>query len=568
MKKITILLFLCLSTSIFAQNKIIYVDKTAMGANDGSSWQNAFIDLQKAIFSAGNKDSIFISQGEYLPTTTKIRSKSFNLANSITILGGFKGGIVNSFERNTGKYPTILSGNIGAKDSTDNCYNVIKIIGLDVEANIDGITITEGNANIPTSTTYSDAQGGGVYIKGNSNTTIHFNNCRILSNTSASFGGGVNISSTNGISFPDVTFSKCIFENNRSLLGGAVSATGINNSNKILFSNCDFNNNYAKIGAAVHLDDAGLKTSIKIFKCNFISNSIIDDSGGSGGGIRFSQGNFGTEMLIDSTNFIRNEANDEGGGLAIYSNINTVANVQIKNSRFIDNKAINGQQIVVSQLSNGVQTAKLPKIQIINCIFDDNVNSDGYQLFAEGVMLKVVNSTFFSANSNFIKLYNVVENTQVNILNNLFRTTNDNKFIYFYAFKQMNVTLSNNIFLQKKMIIESSSNTDSMKMNINNNIFTSKDLDSTKTIKLPVGSIVILKNNQFSTVPNFVDASKFDFHLLPCSPAINAGNNTYATDLLTDLDGIPRIAYKKIDIGLYEFQDFKINLWRRCCFLR
>ena len=40
------------------------------------------------------------------------------------------------------------------------------------------------------------------------------------------------ISSTNGISFPDVTFSKCIFENNRSIIGGAFSATGINNSNK------------------------------------------------------------------------------------------------------------------------------------------------------------------------------------------------------------------------------------------------------------------------------------------------------------------------------------------------
>jgi Secretion system C-terminal sorting domain len=47
--------------------------------------------------------------------------------------------------------------------------------------------------------------------------------------------------------------------------------------------------------------------------------------------------------------------------------------------------------------------------------------------------------------------------------------------------------------------------------------------------------------------------------LQPCSPAINAGNNTFSDSLKIDIEGKKRIFYSKIDIGPYEFQDFKIN---------
>jgi hypothetical protein len=59
--------------------------------------------------------------------------------------------------------------------------------------------------------------------------------------------------------------------------------------------------------------------------------------------------------------------------------------------------------------------------------------------------------------------------------------------------------------------------------------------------------------NNLDVAPMFVDPVNGDYHLRPASLCINAGTN--ATGLLpaTDLDGSPRIAGAKVDLGCYEF---------------
>lgn len=53
--------------------------------------------------------------------------------------------------------------------------------------------------------------------------------------------------------------------------------------------------------------------------------------------------------------------------------------------------------------------------------------------------------------------------------------------------------------------------------------------------------------------PLFVDAAGGNLRLQPCSPAINAGDNS-ANSADKDLDGNPRIANNTIDMGAYEYQ--------------
>jgi hypothetical protein len=55
----------CLAASAMA--KVIYVDGSAAGAGDGTSWGNAFPYLQDALAIAGPGDEVRVAQGIYRP---------------------------------------------------------------------------------------------------------------------------------------------------------------------------------------------------------------------------------------------------------------------------------------------------------------------------------------------------------------------------------------------------------------------------------------------------------------------------------------------------------------------
>ena len=83
----------------FTYGKVIYVDDDAVGANDGTSWENAYIYLQDAFTDANSAEKpveIHVAQGIYKPDhgagiTLGHPNEKFQLLNGVTVLGGFAG---------------------------------------------------------------------------------------------------------------------------------------------------------------------------------------------------------------------------------------------------------------------------------------------------------------------------------------------------------------------------------------------------------------------------------------------------------------------------------------------
>ena len=107
---------------------ILYVDDGATGANDGSSWSDAYVYLQDALAAAeasgGVVSEIRVAQGVYQPDrgagqTAGDRDATISLVNGVAIRGGYAGwGAADPDERDLTAYESILAGDLDGDDAT------------------------------------------------------------------------------------------------------------------------------------------------------------------------------------------------------------------------------------------------------------------------------------------------------------------------------------------------------------------------------------------------------------------------------------------------------------------
>ncbi|MEO6038125.1 MAG: hypothetical protein ABIQ93_06900 [Saprospiraceae bacterium] len=109
--KTTITLILFLQTCFLLAQTTRYVNQNVPGGlQNGSSWENAFPDLQQALAIAQAGDTIWVAAGTYMPTPNGDRSSSFWLISATVLYGGFNGTETAFTQRNPVANPTILSG--------------------------------------------------------------------------------------------------------------------------------------------------------------------------------------------------------------------------------------------------------------------------------------------------------------------------------------------------------------------------------------------------------------------------------------------------------------------------
>jgi hypothetical protein len=277
-----------------ASATVYYVDVNVVGGSQtGFDWANAWPDLQTALNNMllGANDKIFVAEGTYKPGTT--RASSFILKSGVAVLGGFQHGTNPTIaQRNPTLYPTILSGDIGtANVDSDNCYHVVRAIGPVNKpnpanvggyfGNLDGFTITGGNATGATSSNGGiSGDGGGIYIAApglNGSVAVEtlIQRCRITDCKcdSTGLGGGIFITTNtqvgSGIAKPAIV--DCRIDHCRGAVGGGV---GTLNAHARLIS-CRIDNNRGDEGGGVGIADR----HVEFLNC-LLNANISDDNGG------------------------------------------------------------------------------------------------------------------------------------------------------------------------------------------------------------------------------------------------------------------------------------------------
>ncbi|MFN0214911.1 MAG: choice-of-anchor Q domain-containing protein [Saprospiraceae bacterium] len=591
-----------------------FVNQAAMsGLQNGTSWSDAFLDLQSALNAAGYGHQIWVAKGTYFPTTSANRSMSFELKNGVKLIGGFTGTEISADQRDPALNPTRLSGNIGdTAIQTDNSYHVLRGKGLDDNTLLDGFIISDG-FSVGAVDASSDPNGAGLYLVGSSllaNSRPTIANC-LFENNQAGEAGGAIFASFHDLDDPFMSenlvnpvFFNCVFDQNQAkFYGGAImkeGPTGVNDS--FLIEDCKFTQNYV-----YYLDGGGIyfarsnQSKIQMSRCLFDSNTAF---GGQGGGFclpTYEPGGYTTDLILDSCTFRKNIA-PIGGGFYYdgqsSDHPDVILNLSMWDCLFYENTSKNdlGSAFAAAISNNEKVNAELLKCQFINnkargyftaaflsygqseinvllerCAFIGNIDIENPTAYcaafdAGGNKANTrINNCLFAHNGSAI-FAGSGEQSQVvtEVTNCTFYRNGSRPFgkRWYPSFSQPGAVYYNKMFINNCVIWEPDAPTYLLDNNhpiiagywFFINYCTIQPMNEFSMFNF----VQALGDSTFIGVyPDFVDTTGYDFRLKACSPAMDRGNNEATTNagLLTDLDGLSRIRFERVDIGAYETQD-------------
>ncbi len=310
----------------------IYVNGSASGANNGTSWTDAYTTLTTALANVTDGgDEIWVAQGTYTEGAQLMVNNS-----NLTIYGGFTNGMTELSQRDSAAFVATVDGNQAYR-----CFNIAA-----ANVTLNGLTIQRGNIG---------GFGAGIY---NAGAGLTVQSC-IISNCITAPASGDNHAGGGIYSAESMAVLNSILVNNKaSSSGNGYGGGGIyfNSTGTLLVSNTVFQSNLAKdenagdpsygAGGAIQMAQNG---QFEAFNCIFDGNAVLHDEAGKEhhrGGAIYLKGNSGAGRVVNCTFYTNNVVKGYGG--AIYS---AGAPLAITNSIFWGNTRgyrTTGQQIYSS----------------------------------------------------------------------------------------------------------------------------------------------------------------------------------------------------------------------------
>jgi predicted outer membrane repeat protein len=233
--------------------RTVFVRGSATGANNGTSWANAYSSLTTALTNSLDGDDIWVAAGTYKPSSTINRDATFSVAKFVRMFGGFNGTETSLEQRNWRVNTTNLSGDLSNNDT-----------GL-------GGNQGENSKRIVTVSASSGAIIDGFWVVGGSNTTP---------GQQPDFGAGVGfLSGGYGSMSSSAVVRNCVFRWNSAVsYGGAIGLWG-SVSTPLTIQGCVFTQNSAPSngGGAIQTDNCPLV----VRDCLFDGNSTAGSGGGA-----------------------------------------------------------------------------------------------------------------------------------------------------------------------------------------------------------------------------------------------------------------------------------------------